>query len=227
MTEELSKLLLFEEDNYYYALFHIFMSMLKVISSFYYLGISANIHFDWYGESSTQFYMAFFEIFFLIEIILQFFRKVTPEGKSKPLSEISDVSMNYLNNNFIHQLIPIIPFQYIGEIDTMDSHYYFLLLKVYRLKRGLECYDVGHMMNWVKRYRLKRLENIINNKPQWKDDQILPQTNHNIGDCLIIKYCLEILKLIIMIFTSSYVLGCIWLIICQIEERFVDKSQYH
>lgn len=78
--DEFGKLLMFDEWTNWYVGFYIFISLLKVISSFYYLGICANIHIDWYSYKTTQFNMIFFEVFFLIEIILQFFRKVTPDG---------------------------------------------------------------------------------------------------------------------------------------------------
>ena len=93
-------------------IFYVFISILKVISSFFYMAIFSNTQNKWYDIQSVQIQMAVYESCFLIEMILQFFRKVTPDGQSKELKDIMIISKNYISTNFIWHLIPLIPFQY-------------------------------------------------------------------------------------------------------------------
>jgi len=55
---------------------------------------------------------------------------------------------------------------------------------------GLECYDVPAIMNFIKKRRLRYLNDLVERNPDLADDMILPETNHNIGFILIIKYIL-------------------------------------
>lgn len=161
--EELGKLFLFSEWNSIYCIFWVFISLMKVGSSFYYLGICANIHVDWYEIEANKIIMAIFESLFLLDMIVNFFRKVTPDGQSRPLDTMQKISWNYLGTNFIFHLIPLIPFQYI--IGGGKERQYWLIIKTYRLKEGLDCFDVPKIMNQIKQMRIKRLKNLVQNSP--------------------------------------------------------------
>ena len=106
------------------------------------------------------------------------------------------------------------------------SNFYFLIPKAIRLFFGFECYDVTAMMNLVKRFRLRRLNQLIKRKPEMADDTSLAETDHLIGKILIIKYVLNILKLAIIIVCSSYILGTFWLVLCEYQEKFIDDTNY-
>ena len=210
---------MFDEADTWYIVFDIILSIFKVSSSFRYLAICANLDYDWYSDSGTMFMIHLVEALHIFEIILQFFKQVTPKGKSKKLNTFPTVAKYYLATNAYKHLIPIIPFQFITwepNSKGKRTYFYFLLIKVYRLQDGLDCYDVPKIMGFIKQNNLRRIQNIIKNRPDIKDDKLLPGTDHNIGQCLIYKYILDTIKLIIIIFTSSYVFGCLWLIFCQI-----------
>ena len=96
--EEFWKMFLFEEWNTTYCFFWVFISLLKVASSFYYFGICANIQIDWYARYDVQVFLIVFESFFLIEILVNFLRKVTPDGKSMPLDTIQKIGWHYMTN---------------------------------------------------------------------------------------------------------------------------------
>lgn len=67
---ELSKKLLFEERNKLYLIFFVYISALKLASSYFYMAICANRHADLTSHAEIQLVMAFFEVQFLIEILL-------------------------------------------------------------------------------------------------------------------------------------------------------------
>ena len=83
---------------------------------------------------------------------------------------------------------------------------------------GLECYDVPAIMNFIKRRRLRHLNELVEYDPDLGDDMILPETNHNIGQILIVKYILQTFRLVIIIFISSYTLGIFWMVLCELQE---------
>ena len=85
---ELSKKLLFEERNKLYLTFFVYISALKLASSFFYMAICANRHADLMSQAEIHLFTAFFEVQFLIEMLLQFLRKITPDGAAKPLESI-------------------------------------------------------------------------------------------------------------------------------------------
>lgn len=68
--QELNKLLLFEERNRLYLLFFFYISALKLVSSFFYMGICANRHKPLDDMKVTYYALIFFEFCFLVEIIL-------------------------------------------------------------------------------------------------------------------------------------------------------------
>lgn len=113
VAQELNKVLLFEERNRLYLLFFFYISALKLVSSFFYMGICANRHKPLDDMKVTYYALIFFEFCFLIEIILQFFRKVTPDGASKPLCSFADIAKHYIRTKFVWHFIPILPLQYI------------------------------------------------------------------------------------------------------------------
>lgn len=40
----------FSEQNKYYVILFMLISMIKIIASFMYMGMFANIHYDWFGK---------------------------------------------------------------------------------------------------------------------------------------------------------------------------------
>lgn len=54
----------------------------------------------------------------------------------------------------------------------------------------------------------------------------MPKSNHHISTFLIVKYVLKTIKLSLIIFFSSYILGVMWLILCELQESVVDRTEY-
>ena len=72
-------------------------------------------------------------------------------------------------------------------------------------------------MNFIERRRLLYLQRQMELYPELADDVILPSTNHNIGQFLIIKYILQIFRIMLIIFISSYTLGIFWMVLCELQ----------
>lgn len=90
------------------------------------------------------------------------------------------------------------------------------LFKLIRLKRGLEAFDVGKLMDILKGLIRERTERKIKKDPAIGEDNI--RDHNNIEEIMLTGYTLKTLKLVIIILNLSYFLGLSWLIFCQITE---------
>lgn len=143
-----------------------------------YMGMFANIHYDWFGKldqvkyksdeqmvKNIQILSAFFEICFLIEMVLQFFKRVTPDGHAQELTGFLEISVQYLKTDFIWHLIPLLPLQYI-RIEKDDGSFnkltnYLLIPKILRLQYVADLYDINAVMKYLKQLRHNSLRKLI------------------------------------------------------------------
>jgi hypothetical protein len=95
----------------------------------------------------------------------------------------------------------------------------FYLIKCYRLKQGLNVFDVQTWMKKLKDWKKAKLIKDCEEKPDIGEDII---NDHNgITEIVQVNYCLRTFKLIIIIFNISYFLGMLWFIFADIVERSV------
>ena len=93
------------------------------------------------------------------------------------------------------------------------------MIKIYRLKKGFKLFDVESLIRACKKQINNNLEKEINEDFHFANDKI--KNNTKIEQMLMVKFTLKIFKLILVILNSSYLLGMIWLIWCQIIEDFI------
>ena len=58
--------------------------------------------------------------------------------------------MRYISTMFIYDLIPLIPMQFLKM--KKDRQYLFYIVKMMRLKKGFDLYNVTAMMEKIKKY---------------------------------------------------------------------------
>jgi hypothetical protein len=84
-----------------------------------------------------------------------------------------------------------------------------------RLIKGLQVFDVPQIMVIIKKQYQKKLDDIIENKPEIAEDTILD--NNNISTLITINNVLKIFKLVLIIGNISYFLGFFWFIVCELS----------
>ena len=110
---------------------------------------------------------------------------------------------------FIFDLIPCIPLQYI-DMDGEEKIFY--LLKIMRMYVGIQFMDISAIIAYIGKYNSKiRLKKMIETNPFKANDT--SQDNTLMSYVLIAKYCLRLVKLVILIMTITYFLGMFWYII--------------
>jgi len=99
------------EDNLPYLFFNSLVSVLCIISSYYYLYI-ASFRYDSKFESESAGFttMIIFESVFFVHMMLQFILEYRIEDKNETIKNIIDIALNYLYTGFIFDLIPLLPF---------------------------------------------------------------------------------------------------------------------
>ena len=86
------------------------------------------------------------------------------------------------------------------------------MVKVVRIYTGFKIFDVKQMMDVIKEWNKKRLNKMIEQKPELANSQL--EDNSKISLIIITKYSIRTVKLIIVLFSISYFVGVAWFIIC-------------
>lgn len=101
----------------------------------------------------------------------------------------------------------------------------FFLLKVMRLANGLKVFNVPNIMQAIKKFLENRMDKKVQNNPDIDNDLMNDYNSFYI--LLIINYSLQTLKLLIMIFNTSYFTGIIWVMFCDFLEMINQKRGDH
>ena len=86
------------------------------------------------------------------------------------------------------------------------------MIKIIRLVKGIEIYDVKMMMDWLKEKNTQRVMTQIEKDPTLLQNLDLDQ--NNIDFLFNVRYGLKISKLFLMIINVAYFTGVIWIIFC-------------
>ena len=85
------------------------------------------------------------------------------------------IAMNFINNgSFKLDLICLLPFEYIKM--KRERQLLFFLIKMLRLPKGLELFDVHEMMKYVKSLYQKKVQYIIDNDRDLANDMDVDNT---------------------------------------------------
>ena len=147
---------------------------------------------------------------------MQFLVEYTPPGQLVPVKDISLISMRYLKGEFLKDFIPIIPLQMVKMGDNGDERLFYLI-KIMRLIKGLQVFDVANIMEIIKKQYQKKLDKIILERPDLAENTLLD--NNNISRLITINNVLRIFKLVLIILNISYFLGFAWFIVCELSYR--------
>ena len=143
--KKLIELLVISENSEWYTCFNIFVTILCLISGYYYGAIAGFRYSDL--ETNTNFhynFQLFLEIVFLLHMILQFFVEVRVQGKSESVRNPIEISQIYLKTNFPIDLLTMIPLQIFNL--KRKRQYMFYAIKLLRIKKGFRLFDVSKMM---------------------------------------------------------------------------------
>lgn len=129
------------------------------------------------------------ESIFLVHLIMQFFVEYEDETGQRTIRNLQLTAINYVKTRFIFDFIPLLPINFIPMYRKRE--YLFYVVKMTRLYRSLEFFDVHEFMKVVKRVYKSRMQRIIDKNPKLANNIYLD--NNKIGEILNISYTLRII----------------------------------
>ena len=110
----------------------------------------------------------------------------------------------------------MLPITFIFYNNNHIDEYYrlFFIIKVIRIQKGNEIFDVGNLTKGIKDYYAIKSKERIKNDLDFAEDTI--NDNNKIEFFIKIGYYLKTLKLAVVIMTISYLVGIAWYIFCQL-----------
>ena len=115
--------LIVSPENIFYQIFKGFIVMLCILSSLMYAFFAA-FRMDVEGEVSVYSpaeiknfnrFQAIVECMFLIDMVIEFFLEYVDESTTLKVRDISMISVRYLRGEFIYDIFPLIPFNWIFQ----------------------------------------------------------------------------------------------------------------
>lgn len=174
-------------------------------------------------ERALYSFVIIFETIFMFNILFHFLTDYVPDGEISPERDLAKIAERYLHTEFRMDFIPTFPLTFF--FDNTSSKYWRLLylIKVIRLIKGIEIYDVQMMMDYLKKKNTQNVLKNIENDPTLL--QNLDLDLNKIDLLFNIRYLLKMIKLFLMIINVAYFTGVIWIIGCQINVRvFKDEN---
>ena len=135
--------------------FTVFSKMTQIIccllSSYYYAWLSC-FGFTVNDPLSHFWIHIFFEGIFLIAIGLNFiteYSNLGPDGETKPVRDLGKIASNYMKGDFWPEFIVWIPL-YAMIWDLHEYSKLINIIKLYRIKKGYEVFDVAKILDACK-----------------------------------------------------------------------------
>lgn len=220
---ECLQFLVFSESNFWYGLYSTFISIMCLITSYIYMYVATFR--NGLANELNQGLFIFFEVCFLIHMILQFFKAYELSDESSDKKEersMSKISLNYIKTYFIIDLIPLLPLQYWPLPDNREKIFY--ILKVTRLEKGFRLLNISRFMAVVKKAYFSYLESKFKQYPELAMSK---KGEYQISLHLIcIQYVMKISEMVIIILNTSYIIGVLWFFICSLNEEFFHDSLF-
>ena len=162
----------------------------------------------------------FFEVMFLMHMILQFFLEYKSNDSIYPVRDLKKIALNLYRTEFLYNLIPLIPLPHMLKFKYSRFLY---LIKCIRLGKTMEMLDIKKFMGEIRLYISKNLDAICQDENK-KNDTL--ENHTNIDKVLWFKYAFKTTKLISIIILVSYFLGIFFYIFIEVTSA-KDYQDFH
>lgn len=191
------------------------------ISSYVYSWMAAFGHDPSY-KSLTP-YIVLIELMFIFHIYVKFTTDYVPDGEQMPVKNLLRIAKRYVNSKaFKYDIIPLIPFNLIFKVRINKIYRVFYFIKLFRILKGLEIFNVQKMMATIGAAVQARTKRRIEKDPTVGEN--VDEDNNSINMLTNIGYFLKIMKLITFIFNFSYFMGILWTVACDIlNDKYLEK----
>ena len=124
---------------------------------------------------------------------------------------------NYKDTDLKRDLIAWVPIVLFVNCSKQEFYRLFYVIKVIRITKAIEKFNVGYLMSKLKIYSIRKIEEEIQNDPAIGEDTV---TDHNrIESIMKIGYALKIFKLVLVILNTSYFVGIMFMIMADVSMK--------
>ena len=159
--EGFTKYLIINHESWGWFFFNFMLTFVSLGSSYLYLYCAAfRISFVDYNkegfEHSTSInnIMICFELIFAVQIFLSFFLSYKDDETQKRVVTLKLTASKYLHDQFLMDLIPLVPLQFISLYNKRECLFY--IIKANRLLTGFQLFEVHRLMDTIKIIYKKR-----------------------------------------------------------------------
>ena len=182
------------------------ISILCVISSYWYGWVAA---FSKHMDPMHGFSLGC-EVIFFLGIGINCLREYIPDGETNPVKSLPLIFKHYVKyGTFWEDIVTIFPLQ-IFFLGTGFSNYFYLI-KMYRIKNGLEIFHVQNMTRIIREIVARRTLKKIKEDNNIGEDTI--NDHNNIEGLLFTSYILKTIKIMLVISNITYFLGVLWIVL--------------
>jgi hypothetical protein len=133
------------------------------------------------------------------------------------------IAQKYFKEKFFFDALALLPIQWL-KFDR-DRQRYLFIIKLVRLKQGLDNFDINSILKRYKSHQRGQLEELIQRDPIAGNSKIEDHTN--IGKILAMSYFLKTLKLILVITSCSYFFAMLFKILIEIQGDLMNLDEYN
>jgi hypothetical protein len=234
ITCNCSDYFIFSPKSLLFRVYLVFIVFLRIVSSLFYMGFAAYrkdvqgghivLHPAYYAETlltpeevqKMRFLELAFESIFCIDMLTNFFKEYQTNEDSLPVRSLERISRHYLQGQFIFDCIPLIPYSLMFEFKYCRLLYF---LKSIRIFKSIEMLSDKVFMKELNDYNRARMVKCCQD-PLIANDII--EDHSQIMRTLIIIYAFKISKLIMVILFTTYFIGVVFYIYCDITNDDVD-----
>lgn len=150
------------------------------------------------------------EIVFVCSLLKNFLTEYRADGVAKPVRDYKKIATRYLSNGFILDFLMIVPFAQFF-ISLTEYSRLFLLIKTYRLVKGLKIFNVSIIIQRIQAQQMDNIKSKIAKNPELGMEQNIDL--NSIEKILTLRYFLQTAKLVIILLNISFFVGILFLIV--------------
>ena len=136
-------------DSTFLVIWRVWLTFLCLASCYFYAYFAA------FGipeaDSTAAVYDWLFQSNFMVAMLIEFVTTYRINPGEPEVRDITEIVPRYLQGNFLFELLPLLPFQWMFAFDNGQEKL-FLLVKLIRLVRGLSIFQPKYIKHHVSSY---------------------------------------------------------------------------
>lgn len=183
---------------------HYWDTILSILIAYSCVSLAYYCSFDHMAYGNQYWFDLFQEFFFQTDLILNFFTEYIDRDTSYSVKDLNKIAKNYVTGFFFWDLIACLPIVYIvqwtTDKNTAQDFLYFKLVRFVRLPKFMTLFSENHFDALIEKAFIVGEELGVRESSREQKVKIR----------FILRYIYNILTLIFVAITLTYILACLW-----------------